>query len=123
MSNSTTTPDYRGDLNIVPIRGVFHVSPKKVALATATSGFVSRIHWNYPSAATAGIPAFSATLASTAVSTSPLGYGGVITNNGVRTFATLCVTAATDNRIYYINNYYNVTAINGGQAGRLLVKA
>jgi len=119
--NFSGTPDYRGDLNIVPIRGIFFISPKKVGIGTGASGWCARVHFNYPSAGTSGTIAFSATTASTSIPTSPLGYAAIISHNGSRTFASFN-NSSNDNRIYYINNYYNVSSISGNPCGRLLLK-
>jgi len=120
--NYTGSLDYRGDLNIVPIRGMFFVGNKKVGIATVTSGWCTRVHWNYPSATTPGIPFVSTNNASVGLPSTPLGYAATMTHNGVRTFASYCQTLASDNRIYYISNYYNATTISGSTAGRLLIK-
>jgi hypothetical protein len=114
-----TTLDYRGDLNIIPVRGVFYVSPKRVGINTAA--WVARIHFNYPMSTPTGLPFFLGVNTSLITST-PLGNGGVTTTNGVRIYNTFSNTPASDNRIYYINQLYNVTNIAGNQSGRLLVK-
>lgn len=115
----STTLDYRGDLNIIPIRGVFYVSPKRVGISTAA--WQARIHFNYPLTSPSGIPAFSA-VSTAQITTTPLGHGGTAYTNTVRIYNTYSVTPASDNRIYYINQLYNVTNIAGNQSGRLLVK-
>jgi hypothetical protein len=115
-------PDYRGDLNFLSIRGVHHASPKKVGIATATSGFNARFLLNSPMAATPGNIQFLATTAALGLAATPLGYGGQITHNGCRSLASYCTTLASDNRAYYVSGYYNVTNIKGTGTGRLTLK-
>jgi hypothetical protein len=115
-------PDHRGDLNMLSIRGIFNASPKKVGIATVTSGWNARFLLNSPMAATPGTIQFLATTASLALPATPLGYAGQITHNGCRTLASFCQTLVSDNRAYYLSNYYNVTNIKGTGTGRLTLK-
>ena len=115
-------PDYRGDSNVVAIRGIFHASSKKVGIATVTSGWNARFLLNSPMAATPGNIQYLATTASLGLASTPLGYGGQITHNGCRTLASYCTTLASDNRAYYIKDYYSVTNIKGTGTGRLTLK-
>ena len=122
QQNFTGTLDYRGDLNFLAIRGIFHTSSKKVGIATATSGWNARFLLNSPMAATPGNIQYLATTASLGLVTTPLGYAGQITHNGCRTAAGYCVTLASDNRAYFIKDYYPVTNIKGTGTGRLTLK-
>jgi hypothetical protein len=120
--NFTGSLDYRGDLNFLAIRGIFHLSSKKVGIATATSGWNARLLLNSPMAATPGNIQYLATTASLGLPTTPLGYASVISHNGCRTTAGYCVTLASDNRAYFIKDYYPVTNIKGTGTGRLTLK-
>jgi hypothetical protein len=122
LSVITGILDYRGDLNFLAIRGIFHVSSKKVSQATGVSGWNARLLLNSPMAATPGNIQYLATTASLGLVSTPLGYSGVISHNGCRTTSGYCVTLASDNRAYYINGYYNVTNIKGTGTGRLTLK-
>lgn len=114
--------DFKGDLNFVAIRGIFHAGSKKVGIATAASGWTARFLLNSPMAGTPGNIQYLATTASLGLLSTPLGYAGMITHNGCRTLAGYCNTLASDNRAYYINNYYSVTNIKGTGTGRLTLK-
>ena len=124
--------DYRGDLNITPIRGQLVISPKKVQIPVPT-GYSSRVIPNHPQSLTsAGLlsPGSPLYLSQTAGNTTAynisgvtFGFGGSINTNGVRMFASL-TTSAVDNRIYVISGLYNVAYTPQGisAAGRLIVK-
>lgn len=115
------TYDYRADLNVIPVRGVFVVSPKKQGIVTPT-GYAARVQLNMPTATTPGQPAGIATSLVNAT-TYPLGFSGAITTNGVRIFHTYSQVFASDNRTYYISGLHNVAyTVNGFPNGRLVVK-
>jgi len=126
------TYDYRGDLNIVPIRGTLWVSPKKVGVVTPT-GFVSRIIPNSPMGVSGvgNTPLPGATVvqttdgtAATGVLAAPGGWAGSISTNGVRLFASFTNAINGDNRIIAVTGLYNVAYNSAGfaGAGRLTVK-
>ena len=121
--NQAGAVDYRGDLNIIPVRGSFIISPRKVGQVSATVGYAARVQFNYPQQVTSGNIASIATLASIGTTTNPLGYAAGMTTNGSRLVTTFSTVVASDNRINVITGLYNTTAVNGGQTGRLLIKA
>ena len=114
--------DYRGDLNLTPVRGQLLVTPKKVAFPNAT-GYESRIIPNHPQATVQGQSLFLSQSTNQIVA-SPLGFGGQITTNGVRLFATWTQTANSDNRIYVVTGLNNVSYTSQGfvATGRLTIK-
>jgi hypothetical protein len=125
MTTASATMDYRGDLNIVPIRGIFYVSAKKVAQPFASpGGFVTRVQFNSPQTATAGQPTTGTSFATatTGIGTNPQAAGSVVTTNGARIIASFTTTAASSNQLSYINGVYNVTTVAGAAAGRLLMR-
>lgn len=115
------TTDYKGDLFLTSIRGIFHTGSRKVGVSTVTSGWNARLLFNSPMAATPGNVQFLATTASVGLASTPLGYCGFMLHNGCRLIASYSVSAS-DNRAYYISGYYNVTNIKGTGAGRLTLK-
>jgi hypothetical protein len=121
--NQSASLDYRGDLNIVAVRGSFIISPRKVGQISATVGYAARVQFNYPQQVTSGNISTIATLASIGTTTNPLGYAAGMTTNGSRLVTTFSTVVASDNRINCITGIYNTTAVNGGQTGRLLIKA
>jgi hypothetical protein len=121
--NQAAAVDYRGDLNIVPVRGSFIISPRKVGQISATVGYAARVQFNYPQQVTSGNISTIATLASIGTTTNPLGYAAGMTTNGSRLVTTFSTVVASDNRINVITGIYNTTAVNGGQTGRFLIKA
>jgi hypothetical protein len=121
--NQAAAVDYRGDLNIIPVRGSFIISPRKVGQVSATVGYAARVQFNYPQQVTSGNISAIATLASVGTTAHPLGYAAGMTTNGSRLVTTFSTVVASDNRINVITGLYNTTAVNGGQTGRLLIKA
>lgn len=121
--NTAAAVDYRGDLNIVPMRGVFVVSPRKVGQVSLTVGYAARVQFNYPQQVTSGNVSAISTLANIASATNPMGYASGMIAVGNRTITTFANTVASDNRINIITGAYSTTALNGSQTGRLLVKA
>lgn len=114
--------DYRGDLNLTPIRGQLLVTPKKPAFPNAT-GYESRIVPNHPQAVVPGQTLFLSQSTNQIVA-SPLGFGGQITTNSVRLFAPYTQTANSDNRVYVVTGLNNVSYTSQGYTGvgRLIVK-
>jgi hypothetical protein len=86
-------------------------------------GYAARVQFNYPQQVTSGNISTIATLASIGTTTNPLGYAAGMTTNGSRLVTTFSTVVASDNRINCITGIYNTTAVNGGQTGRLLIKA
>ena len=121
--NTAAAVDYRGDLNIVPMRGVFVISPRKVGQVSLVVGYAARVQFNYPQQVTSGNVSAISTLASIASATNPMGYASGMIAVGNRTITTFSNVVASDNRINIITGGYSTTALNGGQTGRLLVKA
>lgn len=121
--------DFRGDLQITPVRGLFHVQTKRAAGNTAPT-WSNRISLNSPSVNTAagvfGIPErvfvpaggggtnniFSDPASSTA---------GIIYHNGPRTYFSDANTVS-NNTLGFFKNFYGLTNINGTVTGRLTVK-
>jgi hypothetical protein len=118
----STTVNYRGDLEIIPVRGVFLISPKRVGQASTTAGYTTRVQFNYPQQASPGNVASINTLATTAIGANPHGFAACKTSNSVRMIGTFYIGAA-DSRINVVANSHNVTSVNGNPSGRLLVKA
>lgn len=121
--NQAAAVDYRGDLNIMPVRGSFIISPRKVGQISATVGYAARVQFNYPQQVNPGNVSSIATLAAVGTTSHPLGYAAGMTTNGSRLVTTFSTVVASDNRINVITGIYNTTAVNGGQTGRLLIKA
>lgn len=123
-SGSTpSTYDYRGDLNIVPVRGTLMVSPKKVGFPNAT-GYTARIIPNHPTATTPGTSLYLAGAGASGVPSLAIGYGGSLTTNGVRLFGSWTQTVNTDNRVYVVTGLHNVAYTSAGLpgTGKLIVK-
>jgi hypothetical protein len=123
MQNLTATGDFRGDLMIVPVRGSFIISPRKVAQISTTVGYAARVQFNYPQQANSGNVSTIATLASIYTGTQPLGFAHGMTTNGSRIVTTFSNTVASDNRINVITGLYNTTSVSAAQTGRLMIKA
>jgi len=121
--NQAAAVDYRGDLNIVPVRGSFIISPRKVGQVATNAGYAARVQFNYPQQINFGNISTIATLANVATTAHPLGYAAGMTSIGSRIVTTFSTVVASDNRINVITGIYNTTAVNGGQTGRLLIKA
>jgi hypothetical protein len=116
--------DYRGDLNLVPLRGTLWVSPKKVGFPAAT-GYVSRLIMNHPQ----GLPTPGNTLyltpgSATAISGVAVGFGGSLSTNGVRIFGSWTQVGNTDNRVYVAVGMNNIAYTSAGLpgAGKLVLK-
>lgn len=114
--------DYRGDLNIVPVRGQLMISPKKVAFPAAT-GYIGRVVPNHPQAVVPGQSLYLSQTTNSIVG-SPFGFAGNITTNGVRLFGSWTQTANSDNRVYVVSGLNNVAYTSQGfvATGRLTIK-
>jgi len=131
MASSGVIYDYRGDLNIVPCRGQFWISPKKTGIsAIAANGYVVRAQFNYPhpifatgpGLIAAGLPIVMNS-GTNQIANSPMGYGTVMYSNGARLYTAFCNVAASDNRIYAVSGLHNVAyTAQGYSNGRLVLK-
>ena len=118
----TGAADYRGDVNIIPYRGVFNITPKRPGL-TAIPSDSHTVILNSPEATTAGTIQQLFNDGANLWSTLHKGYKrGIMSHNGARSFLSDCVVLLSDNRIYSIKGYYNVTNLAGTGTGRLTIK-
>jgi len=121
--NQAAAVDYRGDLMIVPVRGSFIISPRKVGQISTTVGYAARALFNSPSATVPGTPAAITTLASLNTGSRPLGFASGMSTNSVRLFTTFSSVVASDNRINVNTGIHNVSyTVAGNPNGRLTVK-
>jgi len=131
MGSTGVIYDYRGDLNIVPVRGQFWISPKKTGIsALAANGYVVRAQFNYPhpiyatgpGPIAAGLPIVMNS-GTNQIANSPMGYGTSMYSNGARLYTAFCNVVASDNRIYYVGGLHNVAyTAQGFSNGRLVIK-
>jgi hypothetical protein len=118
--------DYRGDLNIMAVRGQLLVTPKKVGTVIGVNTYIARILPNSPQGVQfPGQSVYisgSSSLISAPVVMGCFSSGGI--SNGVRHFTALTVTANTDNRVYVVTGLNNVAYSSLGFAGvgKLVVK-
>lgn len=129
--------DFRGDLNIMQHRGMFHVQPKKPGLSynSQPSGFVSRfiLHHPFPNPSNtnklqgqisrtyeAGNTVSSAI--SSAASTDLRFNCNYWHTNGIRVFQNHYV-ANSENRIQVLSDHFNLYPFGGYPTSRLLIKA
>lgn len=129
--------DFRGDLNIIQHRGMFHVQLKKPGLSynSSTSGFVSRfiLHHPFPNPSNtnklqgqisrtyeAGNTVSSAI--SSAASTDLRFNCNYWHTNGIRVFQNHYV-ANSENRIQVLSNHFTTHPFGGYPTSRLLIKA
>ena len=117
----SVTADYRGDLYIYIFRGHLHVGNKRPGLAMSSPGHNNKFSF-LPTSTPSGTPVSVLGSNQSSFSTTPSGASGWTTTNSVRLFSSMLVTAASDNRIYYVNKNYNLTNLSGTTAGRLVVK-
>lgn len=129
--------DFRGDLNIMQHRGMFHVQLKKPGLPynSSTSGFVSRfiLHHPFPNPSNtnrllgqisrtyeAGNTVSSAI--GSAASTDLRFPSNYMYTNGIRVFQNHYV-ANSENRIQVLSDHFNLYPFGGYPTSRLLIKA
>ena len=129
--------DFRGDLNIMQHRGMFHVQLKKPGLPynSSTSGFVSRfiLHHPFPNVSNtnklqgqisrtyeAGNTVSSAI--GSAASTDLRFPSNYMYTNGIRVFQNHYV-ANSENRIQVLSDHFNLYPFGGYPTSRLLIKA
>ena len=129
--------DFRGDLNIMQHRGMFHVQLKKPGLPynSSTSGFVSRfiLHHPFPNPSNtnklqgqisrtyeAGNTVSSAI--GSAASTDLRFPSNYMYTNGIRVFQNHYVSN-TENRIQVLSDHFNLYPFGGYPTSRLLIKA
>jgi hypothetical protein len=122
----TATGDGRADLNVVPIRGMFHVQPKRSGMLASGPTWLNRVHLISPQAYSPATPntAFERGYAnqSSYLTTDYAGAAaGIIYHNGPRTYAG-DANSATNNNILVVKNYYSLNNINGTATGRVTVK-
>lgn len=136
-TGTSPTADFRGDLNIVQHRGMFHVQLKKPGSSYNTNpgGFISRfvLHHPFPNPSNTNkaIGQISrvyeaSNVASAAISSAAstdLKYNSnYMYTNGVRVFNNFFL-GNTENRIQVQSNYFPNYSIGGYPTGRLLIKA
>ena len=121
--------DFRGDLLLTPIRGLFHVQPKR-ASGNAAPTWSNRISLNSPAAnSAAGVPGIPERIYN------PAGAGGtnsiffdaasstagILYHNGPRTYFSDANTTS-NNTLGFFKNFYGLTNINGTVTGRIAIK-
>ena len=131
------TGDFRGDLNIMQHRGMFHVQLKKpgISYTSTTSGFISRfiLHHPFPNPSNtnklqgqisrtyeAGNTVSSAI--GSAASTDLRFPSNYMYTNGIRVFQNHYV-ANSENRIQVLSDHFNLYPFGGYPTSRLLIKA
>jgi hypothetical protein len=114
--------DFKGDLVVQPIRGMFHIQPKRAA-GNGTPSWANRIMLNSPQ--NAGLPERIYANQAGGYTFADYGAGqvnGILTHNGPRTYYSDANTT-TNNNVGFIRNYYSLNNINGAATGRITVKA
>ena len=92
--------DLRGELNIVPIRGMFHIQPKRAA-ANVSPTWVNKVHIISPQNTTAtsganGERIYANTLGVNIFTDAAGAPNGILTNNGPRTYFSDCNTVSNN---------------------------
>ncbi len=129
--------DFRGDLNIMQHRGMFHVQLKKPGLPynSSASGFISRfiLHHPFPNPSNTNklqgqisrIYEAGSTVSSaigSAASTDLRFPSNYMYTNGIRVFQNHYV-ANSENRIQVLSDHFNLYPFGGYPTSRLLIKA
>ena len=122
----TSTGDGRADLNVVPIRGMFHIQPKRAGITAATPTWMNRLHLISPQTtntlnANTNQERGYANQGSYLTTDFAGAAAGIIYHNGPRTYAG-DANSATNNNILVVKNYYSLNNINGSATGRITVK-
>jgi hypothetical protein len=113
--------DLRGDLVVQPIRGLFHIQPKR-ASGNTTATWSNKIHLISPTASTIGLPErIYANTAGSIMTDTASGASGVLFHNGPRTYLSDANTTSNNNLVYW-RNYYSLNNINNATTGRLTIK-
>jgi hypothetical protein len=121
--------DFRGDLLLTPIRGLFHVQTKR-ASGNAAPTWSNRISLNSPAvnsaASVPGIPeriyAPAGAGSTNSIFLDPASStAGILYHNGPRTYFSDANTTS-NNTLGFFKNFYGLTNINGTATGRLTIK-
>ena len=115
--------DLRGDLVVQPIRGLFHVQPKR-ASGNSSATWSNKINLISPqSNVSIGAPErVYSNIAGQYFTDAGGSFSGIITHNGPRTYYSDC-NSITNNNVGFVRNYYSLNNINGAATGRITVKA
>ena len=122
FSNSVAS----GQNNILPIRGMWWISPQKYATNTAVTSnnsFYIRLMTNSPNAITSAgnVQSLLSAVGVASISASPFNTASHMWTNGTTIFATTSQNNL-DNRLYVIDNLYPTFNNLGHPTGRLLLK-
>jgi hypothetical protein len=121
---------FRGDLSLIPYRGMLNISSKKPG---TTIGYISRVVLSLPASdavnssvspagntySTSGLEDATRNSNCTQI---PAGWSAGMSTNGQSIISTLWISS-TDNRIYYTKDLFQMNNVTGGNTGRLLLKA
>lgn len=124
----------RGDLSLMPYRGMLNISSKKPGYSISGNvGYISRVILSSPASDGVGantIPAGNTfnpsyledpTRLSSCINV-PGGYASGMSTNSQSIVSTGYISA-TDSRIYYTKDLFQMNNVTGGNTGRLLLKA
>jgi hypothetical protein len=122
FSNSAAS----GQNNIIPIRGMWWITPQKYGTNTAVAGnnsFYARAITTSPNAATntGNVQFITSGVGTASISTTPFGMGSHFWTNGTTLFVTSSQNNL-DNRLYIIDNIYSNFNNLGHPTGRLVLK-
>lgn len=135
-SGTSTAGDFRGDLNIIQHRGMFHVQLKKPgnSYQVNAGGFASRfiLHHPFPNPSNTNkvIGQISRTYEAGNTNSGAVGVGGsdlkyncnYWATNGIRIFQNHHI-ANNENRIQVVYDHFNLYPFGGYPTSRLLIKA
>lgn len=132
------TVDWRGDLNIIQHRGMFHIQHKQIGVSATVvaNPSITRFvlhhpapNFNFQYYKIAGLPSLTYAAGNTAAycaigtTSSDLRYGSCYAyTNGIRIFNNIYI-ANSENRIQVSSNHFNTYSIGGYPTSRILIKA